>query len=243
MISRTRSRVKFCLILGLLTLPAEALLLPVARTPKADEAALEWAADLSPQQLRGAGDEIDAYPLVYRKALLTQMSAEDRSDVWRKFLRRFLREHRDLTREQIVFVDESIELLSSDAFDPPLAPDLKEQISKMFNEAIVVLGNQNAEELFVTLGPKKLQRASAVPFMQRLGDKIRGWGVVDAEYPGCNCNIDIDTCDIWPEDDWLQCSEMYTCNFDLSWPMCGPLWSWACTGWCKIISCPTSEMF
>jgi len=182
MISRTRSRVKFCLILGLLTLPAEALLLPVARTPKADEAALEWAADLSPQQLRGAGDEIDAYPLVYRKALLTQMSAEDRSDVWRKFLRRFLREHRDLTREQIVFVDESIELLSSDAFDPPLAPDLKEQISKMFNEAIVVLGNQNAEELFVTLGPKKLQRASAVPFMQRLGDKIRGWGVVDAEY-------------------------------------------------------------
>jgi hypothetical protein len=51
MTSRMRSRVKFCLILGLLTLPAEALLLPVARTPKADEAALEWAADLSPQQL------------------------------------------------------------------------------------------------------------------------------------------------------------------------------------------------
>ena len=206
MTSRMRSRVKFCLILGLLTLPAEALLLPVARTPKADEAALEWAADLSPQQLRGAGDEIDAYPLVYRKALLTQMNADDRSDVWRKYLRRFLREHRDLTREQIVFVDEAIELLSSDAFEPPLAPDLKEQISKMFNEAIVLLGNQNAEELFVTLGPKKLQRASAVPLMQRLGDKIRGWGVVDAEYPGCNCNIDIDTCDIWPEDDWLQLS-------------------------------------
>ena len=33
MTSRTRGRLMLCLILGLITLPAEALLLPVARTP------------------------------------------------------------------------------------------------------------------------------------------------------------------------------------------------------------------
>ena len=40
---------------------------------------------------------------------------------------------------------------------------------------------------------------------------------------------------------WLECSELYTCNFDLDWPMCGPLWSWACTGWCKIIRWPKEQ--
>ena len=47
----------------------------------------------------------------------------------------------------------------------------------------------------------------------------------------------MDTCDLVP-DPWLQCSELYSCNFDLNWPMCGPFWSWACTGWCKIIRWP-----
>ena len=66
---------------------------------------------------------------------------------------------------------------------------------------------------------------------------MRAWRVVSAELPDCNCNIDIDTCDIGP-DPWLQCSELYSCNFDLDWPMRGPFWAWACTGWCKIIRLP-----
>jgi hypothetical protein len=64
--------------------------------------------------------------------------------------------------------------------------------------------------------------------------------VASAQEPGagdCNCNIEIDTCDLMPNP-WLKCSELYSCNFDLDWPMCGPLWSWACTGWCKVTRWP-----
>jgi hypothetical protein len=98
-----------------------------------------------------------------------------------------------------------------------------------------------ATELFVTLGPKEPVGENPLPLAQRLADSVRSWRVVSAapkeDTATCNCNIDIDTCDVMP-DPWLKCSELYTCDFDLNWPMCGPLWCWACTGWCKIIRFP-----
>ena len=41
MTASTRSKLMMCLVIGLVTLPAEALLLPVARTPDAGVAAVE----------------------------------------------------------------------------------------------------------------------------------------------------------------------------------------------------------
>ena len=246
MTSRTRSRVTFCLILGLLTLPAEALLLPVARTPKADEAALEWAADLSAAQLRGGRRSRSMrIPLVYRKRAA---HADERGRSFRC----------------LAHVSASLPARTS-------RPDARtDRVRRRGDRAAVVrrlrrrrwrrtsrnrsarsstkrsslLGNQNAEELFVTLGPEETAARQRAAVHAAVGATRSAAGASSTpSIPDCNCNIDIDTCDIWPEDDWLQCSEMYTCNFDLSWPMCGPFWSWACTGWCKIISFPTSEMF
>jgi hypothetical protein len=240
MTSRTRGRLTMCFVLGLLTLPVEALLLPVARTPNLAEAAVAWAGGLSTVQLQAAGLEIDAYPPVYRRAIMRKMGPQDRSMVWRGHFQRFLRTHRQLSAEQAAVIDDAIALASDEAFTPPLAPDVKEHISALFNQSMAVLGPKQTEELFVTLGPKTLQRASALPVMQQMADRVRSWRVASAEYPDCNCNIDIDTCDLEPNP-WLQCSELYTCNFDLNWPMCGPFWSWACTGWCKIIRWPSYQ--
>ncbi len=237
MATRTRTRVMVFLVLGLITLPAEAFLLPIARMPNQEEAAMAWAANLSPARLSSAGVEIDAYPPVYRRAIMRSMAPEDRSIAWRAHLARFVRQHRSLTLDQVAVIDEAIALASEDAFTPPLAPDVREKITDLYNRALTSLGPTVTAELFVTLGPKTLARPNALPVMQQVADKVRSWGVASAENGDCNCNIDVDTCDIsW--DPWLQCSEMYTCNFDLEWPMCGPFWSWACTGWCKIIRWP-----
>jgi hypothetical protein len=234
---RTRKRVMVFLVLGLVTLPAEALLLPIARTPNPEEAAMAWAQGQSTARLQSAGVEIDAYPPVYRRAIMRSLDPHDRSTAWRTHLRRYLRQNRSLAPHQADVIDEAIELASSDAFTPPLAPDIREQITTLYNRALTSLGPKVTEELFVTLGPKTLKRANALPVTQQLADRIRSWQAASAEYVDCNCNIDIDTCDIsW--DPWLQCSELYTCKFVLKWPMCGPFWSWACTGWCKIIRWP-----
>jgi hypothetical protein len=238
MTARTRRRLLLCLVLGAITLPVELLLLPVARTPDARQAADAWVAGLSPAELRDATGQIDAYPALYRRALMGALTAEDRARVWRGQFQRFLDAHRELTSEQRAVVSGAMALITPEAFRPPLSPELQAKITASFDEATRVLPGQAAKELFVTLGPKEATNASALPLSQRLADRIRSWRVTSADGGDCNCNVDIDTCDIWPEPDWLQCSEQYTCDMDLSWPMCGPLWSWACTGWCRVLIWP-----
>lgn len=234
MTASTRSRLTICAIVGLITIPAEALLLPVAKTPNAAEAAIEWTAGLDADELRDAAAEIEAYPVHYRRAIMGALSPEDRSHAWRLFFDNYLAQHPELTDEQVGVIQDVHRVATPDAFRVPMAADLKARISDVFAKAQKALGPAAANELFVTLGPKQLQRASALPYRQQLADRVRAWRTVSAETTGCNCNIEIDTCDLLP-DPILKCSELFTCEFDLNWPMCGPLWSWACTGWCRVL--------
>ena len=240
MTPRTRSRLTLCLIVGLIALPAEALLLPIARTPDAAAAAAEWAADLGPAELESASLEIDAYPLNYRRAIMNRLDGTKRSNAWRAHFQRFLENNRTLSAEQVAVLQDAMDLATPEVFEPPVSEAVKDQVAKLYNKATTLLGGKVASELFVTLGPKSPGRTNALPILQRLADNVRSWRVASADYPDCNCNPDIDTCDIEP-DPWLACSELYTCNFDTTWPMCGPFWCWACTGWCKVIRWPQIE--
>lgn len=243
MTASTRSRLMLCFIVGLIALPAEALLLPVARTPNPVTAAVEWTASLDPTELKEAAANIDAYPPVYRKAIMSALTPEDRSSAWRKFFQDYIDANPSLTAEQVSVVREAMDVASPAAFGRGTTVDTKQRITDVFAKAQKVLGANAAKELFVTLGPKQSLKANALPYSQQIADNLRSWRVVNAsnneseDVSPCNCNIEIDTCDLLPNP-WLQCSELYTCEFDLDWPMCGPLWSWACTGWCKIIRFP-----
>jgi hypothetical protein len=241
MTASTRSKLLLSLVIGLITIPAEALLLPVARTPNAAAAAVEWTAGLSSTELRDAASHIDAYPGLYRRAIMGALSPADRSTSWRTFFRSYVASHPSLSTEQVAVINEAIDAATPDAFSLPVPTPTKERISRVFTKAEKVLGKQAATELFVTMGPKQAMGASALPLRQQLADRVRSWRVVSAaeeDVVYCNCNIDIDTCDILSTDPWLVCSELYTCEFDLNWPMCGPFWSWACTGWCKVVRWP-----
>jgi hypothetical protein len=237
MTAETRRRLTVCLVLGLIALPAEALLLPVAMTPDPAAAAVEWVADRSDDEIASATREITAYPEIYRRALMSRLAPAGRSEVWRGQFREYLASHPDLNITQRAILEEAVELAGPDAFVPPLSPDLQARIQQVFLEAQLHLG-VDAKELFVTLGPADAQQANALPLRQQLADRIRGWRSVNAERTGCNCNSDIDTCTTWPEPEWLECSELFTCEMDLDWPMCGPLWSWACVGWCRVLIWP-----
>jgi hypothetical protein len=235
MTARTRRRLIFCVVLAAIALPVELLLLPVARTPNAGDAAVRYVSSLSASELQQATSRIDQYPALYRRALMGALTAEDRARVWRSQFQKFLDVHQELTSEQRAVVTGAMALITAEAFQPPLSTDLQAKITAAFDQATKVLPGQAAKELFVTLGPKEPANASALPLSERLANRVRAWRVASADGGDCNCNVEIDTCDIWPEPDWLQCSELYTCDMDLSWPMCGPLWSWACTGWCRVL--------
>ncbi len=233
----TRRRLTLCLVVAALTLPIEAVLLPVAWNPDPNAAAARWVDGMEPAQLRLAAYEIDRYPAHYRRAMLSALTPDDRATAWQAQFDRYVSAHPGLSAEQLSVVQDARALLTADAFTPPLSPDLRDRIDATFKRATDVLGDEGAKELFVTLGPADPGAANALPLRQRLADSVRSWRVASARRTDCNCNVEIDTCDIGP-DPWLACSELYTCEFDLSWPMCGPLWSWACTGWCKIIEWP-----
>lgn len=234
----TRRRLTVCLALCVIALPAEALLLPVARTPDPAVAAVEWVADLTTDELHAAAREVTAYPPLYRRAIMGRVDPGLRAEVWRGQFADYLRTHPELTRTQAAILTEAMELVTPEAFRPPLSPDLQKRIQQVFGEAQLHLGDGAAKELFVTLGPEDGRQANALPFRQQIADRLRGLRTASASSADCNCNVDIDTCTVWPEPEWLECSELFTCDFDLSWPMCGPLWSWACTGWCRVLIWP-----
>ena len=236
MTARTRWRVTIGVVMAVMTLPAEAMLFPVALTPDARTAATRWAQSLNAQALHSAALTINEYPPLYRRAIMGALDPAGRSDAWRARFDDYLASHPALSAEQIAVVQEARAVASPEAFAPPVSPDVQARIGAVFNAAIRTLGARDAGELFVTLGPTAPAK-NALPLTQRLADEVRTWRVASAAYPDCNCNVEVDTCDLVP-DPWLKCSEIYTCNFDLTWPMCGPLWSWACTGWCKIIRWP-----
>ena len=242
MTASTRSRLLFCLIVGLIALPAEMLLLPVARTPNPIAAAVEWTASLDSTELHDAAANIEAYPPVYRKAIMGALTPNDRSSAWRQFFQNYLDANPSLTADQIAVVREAMDVASPAAFGSGIAAETKQRITDVFTRAEKVLGPNAAKELFVTLGPKQSLKANALPLRQQIADNMRSWRVVSASESSvdCNCNVEIDTCDLMPNP-WLACSELYTCSFDQSWPMCGPLWSWACTGWCKVIRFPWEQ--
>ncbi|HUF48318.1 MAG TPA: bacteriocin fulvocin C-related protein [Vicinamibacterales bacterium] len=234
MTPRTRRRLTICLVVAALTLPIEAILLPVAWTPDPNVAAARWVDQLDRVNLRQAAFTIDRYPTPYRRAMMTALSAEERADAWRIQFDRYMDAHPGLSAEARALLGDAKALLTADVFTPPLDPGLQSRIDDVFKQTIATLGDEAARELFVTLGPADPGRLNALPLRQRLADSVRSWRVANARRTDCTCNVEIDTCDIGPNP-WLLCSELFTCEFDLEWPMCGPLWSWACTGWCKIV--------
>jgi hypothetical protein len=241
MTARTRRGLLICFVLGLITLPVELLLVPVARVPDASKAAELWAADQPAADLRAAAHQIDAYPSTYRRAIMSALTPADRSDAWRLHFRRYLEAHPELTAPQRAVIEEAIAIATPEAFSGA-GTATRERISALFNQAREQLGKETANTLFVSLGSPQSVRAGVLPLRQRIADRVRSWRVANASDPDCNCNTDIDTCTVWPESDWLECSEMYSCNFDVKWPMCGPLWSWACNGWCRVVIWPENNL-
>jgi hypothetical protein len=241
MTARTRRGLVISAVLGLIILPVELLLVPVARIPNASQAADAWAQDQARDDLRAAAHQIDAYPSAYRRAIMSALTPAERSDAWRSHFRRYLDAHPALTAPERRVIEGAIAIATPAALG---AADTatRERISALFNEAREVLGTDVANTLFVTLGTEQSVRADVLPLRQRIADRVRSWRVANADSPDCNCNSDIDTCTVWPEPEWLECSEMYACEFDLTWPMCGPLWSWACNGWCRVVNWPDIEL-
>ena len=173
MTASTRSRLLLCLVVGLIALPAEMLLLPVARTPNPIAAAVEWTASLDSAELRDAAANIEAYPPVYRKAIMGALTPDDRSSAWRQFFQNYLEANRSLTADQIAVVREAMDVASPAAFGPGISAETKQRITEVFTRAEKVLGG-HGEGVFVTPDPNSHESERAAFPQQSLTTCARG---------------------------------------------------------------------
>jgi hypothetical protein len=158
----TRNRLMMCLVIGLITLPAEALLFPVARTPNPTVAAAEWTASLDPTELRAAASNIDAYPSPYRRAIMTALPPADRAEAWRGYFHAYISSHPELTAEQLAVMNESIGVITPDAFAAP-ARAANQDRSPGLRTRSRRSACRPRTELFVTLGPQAVEEGERAP--------------------------------------------------------------------------------
>jgi hypothetical protein len=229
---RTRRRLIVCLLLAFVTLPAEALVLPVLRTPDPAAAAREWAAALSPADLQAAAVDIHAYPYVFRRAIMGALTPEERSLAWQRHFRDYLNGHPDLDVIQRSVINRAIALATPDVFSGPPAPALvQDQLSAIYGAAMTFFGKTTARELFIRMGPDP-GGSGGLPLSMRLTNALRDYFVAYAREVGaCEC---ADTTDCELPIASYTCSDTVECTPDIDFPMCGPLWCYACTGTCQV---------
>ena len=235
MSSRTRGRLTIGLILGLITLPAEALLLPVARTPDAAVAAMEWAADLS---LKSCSRHRSRSMRIRRCTVARSCASSIRAIAPRpgvRMLRRYLdtRTRAD-ARSGARGAGGDGSAVRGNVHAAGRAGSRGAHHGRVRQGRRRRSGRRTARSCSSRSARRRCRGRNALPLMQRLADASAPGASSPPNCPTATATSTSTRVTSAP-DPWLQCSELYSCNFDLSWPMCGPFWAWACTGWCKII--------
>ena len=228
MTARTRRRVIFSLVVFALTLPIESVLLQAVSTD-AKTAAYEWAASLSTDQLTVAGDQISAFPFLYRRAIMRSASPELRSKFWRWHLTRFINRHPDLSSEAQGLLQAAIELASPENFSAPSAA-VRAQMKSVGEQLAAVIGKEDAEEALYRMGPKDGTFSSLEPTSLKLSNWVRKTFTAMAApfVRDCDCRADWG-CELG------NCKTDSGCTPDEDWPACGWFWTETCDGLCKSI--------
>jgi hypothetical protein len=221
--THVRRRLLFALLVLLLTVPAESVLLRVLAATSDSQAASQWASSLSSSGLQAAAAQIEAYPFLYRRAIMTALTSQDRATVWQHHLQKYLDAHSELSAEAVGLLWAAIPLITPDAVSG--AGD-NGDLHEVAAAIRTLLGGDAANELLFRLGPKDLQTASALPILERVANLVRHELTATARAGDCDCSTS------WGCDSNSQCGGDSGCTPDTTWPMCGLLWSDPCDGAC-----------
>ena len=231
MTAKTRRRVIACAVAVAVALPAESILLQAIATPSTKKAVREWAESLSPDDLLGAGDAIQSYPVLYRKEIMRASSSERRAEIWRNHIQTYLDTNPLVTSDAVPVLQAAIRLITPELFSPG-GDKQRKATALLAGQLAAILGRAEAEYLFYRLGPRDEQTASVEPLGLRLTNYVRGMLVVLANAEGCDCSPD------WGCDGYGSSCRSTSCNVDSDWPSCGWLWNEDCTGLCQIGALP-----
>jgi hypothetical protein len=217
----------FCVLVVALTLPLESVLLQAVSTATPTEAAIQWAAGLSADSLDRAGDQIRAYPFIYRRAIMRALSPERRSQVWRANINDYIQSHPDLNAGTVAVLQAAADLASPENLSNPTA-EARVRVKLIGDQVQALIGQEEAQTVLYRLGPRDGTFASLEPTRLRLANWVRAKFIAMARFTrDCDCSVD------WGCDGFFTyCKANTGCQIDDEWPMCGWLWDWVCDGLC-----------
>jgi hypothetical protein len=227
MTAKTRRRLIVGMVAVVFTLPAESILLKALATPNPQQAIANWVAALSPAQLQGAGDAVQAFPFQYRKAILGALPPEVRSRIWRRHIATYIQNQAELTSDAVDLLQSAIALATPAALSAP-DDDTRSAIAIAGGQIQALLGRDTADFLLFRLGPPDGTFASAEPVSQRAARYVRSLFVAMADPANdCDCALDYGCSAI------SVCKDGTGCSAVTSWPACGWFWTDPCNGLCK----------
>jgi hypothetical protein len=215
------------LIVLAVALPAELALLQALATPDPKDAVRAWVGSLDAPTLEAVVADIKQYPVLYRREVLRVLTPERRAGVWQSHIRAYVDEHPDLDSSSRVLLEAAIAFATPSVFGSASAAD-RAQMQALADQAVALLGRDEAEYLFYRLGPKDTTFASLEPLTMRLTNWMRGLAIAIAEdVVDCDCNSGFGC-----EGALSVCRTNVTCTIDDEWPACGWFWNQTCDGLC-----------
>ena len=227
MTTSARRRVFVAVLVLLLTLPAESILLRALAAPDQTIAAQQWTADLSENDLLVVASSVEAYPFVYRRAIMRALSPTVRAWIWRFHILGYLRQHPELDADAAELIQQAAALATPDAMRGDRTANA--EISAIATQIQVTLGKDVADYLLYRLGPKdSFVGSAALPISERLANFARQQFLALA---GGNSDCDCSTS--FGCDSTSHCDSGAGCTVDDTWPMCGWFWDQECDGSCR----------
>jgi hypothetical protein len=225
---KTRRRVFLSALMLLLTMPAEVVFFKALQWPDDKLAAQDWASSLATSDLSIAADSIQAYSLVYRRAIMRSLSPNGRAAVWRRHIDRYIWQHPELGSDALTALKAAQGALTPRALSRPTTGD-RVAMEAVATQIEQLLGREEALYLLYQLGPRDTSTlASAEPLVMKLAAMVRRQVGLIARYGDCECAGSFG-CGGYME----ICTGEYYCQWDVEWPMCGWGWLDICDGMCR----------
>jgi len=212
----------------ILTLPIETILLRAISNPSSQDGARAWVGSLSTDSLDAAANQVQAYPLTYRKEILRALNGGGRAKAWARHIAKYRDNHPGLSPAAGELLDEAMSLLTPEFFTAPTS-DERARAKRIGDSLVLLIGREEAEYVLYRLGPRDGTFASAEPLVERAVNWVRRAITAFANAGDCECASDWG-CGSNP------CKTGTGCTPDESWPACGWLWNETCDGTCDMSS-------
>jgi hypothetical protein len=210
-----------------LTLPAELVLLQALSNPDPRLAISSWVTGLDAVELESAAAQVQFFPVAYRKEILRALKPEGKSKAIHRHIQSYIDAHPGLDASALVLLEAAKAFARPEVFEQPTAAD-RASAQTIGEQAVALLGREDAEFLFARLGPRDGLFASAEPVSMRLTNWVRGLFVAMADAEDCDCNVDFGC------DTTMYCKSGTGCTVDSDWPACGWFWMQDCNGVCRL---------